>query len=88
MTGRIRRVARFHPAVVRAAIQTNRPTEIILNHLDYVDAECGETNGLTANVTKFVKVVESKIGNVIDAFGLGPASLVSRSSVSERRAAG
>lgn len=39
VTGGLRRVARFDSEVVAKAIQANRPTRIVLNHLDYVDAE-------------------------------------------------
>ena len=37
VTHRLRRVGRFDPAVVRQAIAVNRPTRVVLNHLDYVD---------------------------------------------------
>ena len=40
VTGRLRRVARFDPAIVREAIRANRPDKIVLNHVDYLDAGC------------------------------------------------
>ena len=35
VTSKIRRVARFDPVIVQAAIEANAPTQIVLNHVDY-----------------------------------------------------
>jgi adenylosuccinate synthase len=76
VTRSVRRVARFHPEVVRQAILVNTPTHIVLNHLDYVDASCHCSNNLSKKVTDFVNKVELLIGVPIDYLGFGPSSLV------------
>ncbi|MHC1744967.1 MAG: adenylosuccinate synthetase [Syntrophobacteraceae bacterium] len=70
---KIRRVARFSPEIVRQAIEVNRPSRIVLNHLDYLDCKynCEQVD----KVVKFVKSVESSIGAHIDFLGFGPDSL-------------
>ncbi|MDZ8091095.1 MAG: adenylosuccinate synthetase [Nostoc sp. DedQUE05] len=78
VTKSIRRVARFHPDVVRQAIMVNRPTHIILNHLDYIDKSCCTLNALSAKALSFVEEVESFIGSPIDYCGFGPSSLLTR----------
>ncbi|WP_099067424.1 adenylosuccinate synthetase [Nostoc linckia] len=78
VTKLIRRVARFNPDVVRQAILVNRPTHIVLNHLDYVDARCNFLNRPTEKVSQFVAEVESALNSNIDYLGFGAASLVSR----------
>ena len=37
VTHKLRRVGRFDPVIVRRAIAANAPTDIVLNHLDYID---------------------------------------------------
>ena len=39
VTKKIRRVARFDPGIVLQAITVNRPTRIVLNHLDYIQED-------------------------------------------------
>ncbi len=80
VTQKIRRVARFDPGVVRAAISVNRPTHIVLNHIDYVDMDCKRLNLLSEKASNFVETVEVSIGARIDYFGFGPASLTTRAS--------
>lgn len=79
VTRAIRRVARFHPDIVREAITVNRPTHIVLNHVDYIDASCCGSDSLTRKASRFVEQVEYLIGSQVDYIGLGPASLVKRS---------
>lgn len=74
----IRRVARFHPHVVRQAIMVNRPTHIVLNHLDYIDSSCYHTNAMSEKTNDFVNEIEGMIDESIDYFGFNPISLVSR----------
>ena len=80
VTQRIRRVARFDAEVVKKAIQHNRPTCIVLNHLDYVDARCSANAMLTDEARRFVETVEDLIGARISLLGFGPASLSWRAS--------
>lgn len=78
VTKAVRRVARFHPDIVREAIMVNRPTHIILNHVDYIDASCCPVNSLTPKASRFVEQVEDLIGARIDYVGFGPSSVVAR----------
>ena len=74
VTGRLRRVADFDPAVVRAAIAANAPTHLVLNHVDYVDAQCreGEPSGAA---WAFARWVGDGVGRHVDYVGTGPAHL-------------
>ena len=76
VTGKIRRAARFHPDVVRAAIEANQPTRIVLNHVDYVDSNCGSFGGLTAKADAFVRDLEAAISLRVDLVGISASSLL------------
>lgn len=76
VTKTMRRVARFDPDIVKKAIATNQPTAIILNHLDYVDSQFGNKEGLSIRVVKFVSDVEKRTGRKIDYLGFGPEGLL------------
>ncbi len=78
VTKTIRRVARFDPEIVRQAILVNKPTTIVLNHLDYVDAASRELNALTFKSSAFVEDLERSLQCHIGYFGFGPSSLVAR----------
>ena len=75
VTGRLRRVARFDPDLVRMAIGVNQPSMIVLNHVDYVDAAAVE-RGLTPKAMAFVREVGAAIGRPIDLVGTGPDVLI------------
>lgn len=76
VTKAARRVARFDIDVVRQAIMVNRPTKIVLNHLDYIDASCFASNELSEKTTFFVHKIESLIDSSVDYLGFSPSSLV------------
>jgi adenylosuccinate synthase len=76
VTKAVRRVARFDPDVVRQSIMVNRPTKIVLNHLDYIDASCFASNELSEKTAVFVRKIESLIDSSVDYFGFSPSSLV------------
>jgi adenylosuccinate synthase len=77
VTGRARRVARFDPTVVCRSIETNAPTLICLNHVDYVDASCRQ--GLwTDKAEAFVTDVETRIGQNVSYVGTEPATIMAR----------
>jgi adenylosuccinate synthase len=76
VTRAVRRVGRFTPDVVLAAIAVNSPTRLVLNHLDYIDHSAGMSGFPTHRVMSFVRRVEGMIGRKIDYFGLGPATLI------------
>lgn len=75
VTQRPRRVARFDPEIVRRAILVNRPSTIVLNHVDHVDAGA-RIGALTARSRSFVAEVAEQIERPIDFVGLGPDSLL------------
>jgi adenylosuccinate synthase len=76
-TKRVRRVARFHSEIVRQAIVVNRPHQIVMNHLDYVDA--GAASGaLSSKGREFLTKVEQLIGARIDLVGISPSALIER----------
>ena len=73
VTGRVRRVARFDPEIVKLAIAHNTPTRVVLNHLDQLDSSCRD-NKDGSNVThKFVASVEEALGCQVGYLGYGPA---------------
>lgn len=73
VTGRLRRVARFDPQIVREAIRVNRPSAIVLNHVDYLDAN--SDGALTEKTSRFVAGVAEDIGRAPDYVGLAPDHL-------------
>lgn len=85
-TRRVRRVGQFAPGLVQRAIAANNPTQIVLNHLDYVDASASKGN-FSSRAGKFVQWVEDHIGRTISWVGTGPGSLVSRKHVDAQEAA-
>jgi len=81
VTKTLRRVARFDAEVVRRALEVNRPTHVVLNHLDYIGGVDVEGPRDPSRVIDFVKGVESSIGRRVDYFGFGPKSVESASVV-------
>ena len=77
-TRKVRRVGSFDPALVRRAIRVNRPTRIVLNHLDYVAPE-GVADPEAAWFVE--EVVEGPIGRKVDWLGFGPSEVVERSAL-------
>jgi adenylosuccinate synthase len=82
VTGRVRRVARFDPELVRRAISVNQPSLIVLNHVDYVDAD-STLEQMTGKATRFVEDISASIEREIDLVGLGPDSLLVRRPLAE-----
>ena len=76
VTQKVRRVARFTPDIVKEAIIANKPDTIVLNHVDYIDAENKRSEKLTEKQISFVKRVEREIGQKIDFCGNGEMSLI------------
>ena len=77
VTGRLRRVARFDPDIVRRAIGVNLPSAIVLNHIDHVDAQCGVLGTLSDRARLFIRETSHAIGMPIDLVGVGPTAMVS-----------
>lgn len=80
VTNKLRRVGHFDGSVVRAAIASNNPTTIVLNHLDYVGLwQAGSTD--CASVASFVADVESAIGRRVNYLGCSPMTMDSRNAL-------
>lgn len=77
VTGKIRRVARFDPAIVKAAIEANAPTKIVINHIDYIDSINAEGRQ-TDKVKIFIGKIEDQVESSFDYLGYGPKTLVKR----------
>lgn len=78
VTKKIRRVARFDKNVVNEAILVNKPTKIILNHLDYIDYDIHNDTKLSQKALKFVKEIEELISSKIDYVGIDPFKCIKR----------
>jgi adenylosuccinate synthase len=70
VTKKIRRVARFSSSIVKKAIKVNRPTKIILNHLDYLASNY--TPRRDKIFVEFINYVEREIGHPVHYLGFGP----------------
>lgn len=79
VTNSVRRVARFDPSIVCAAIEANAPTRIVLNHVDYFDFLIAKARRLTPWAHTQVSSYEELIGRSFSWIGLSPTSLVARS---------
>lgn len=79
VTRKVRRVGRFDSGVVRRALAANRPSRLVLNHLDYVDPHA-RTGMLTAKAEHFLANVEASIGRLVDWVGFGPDHLAERNA--------
>ncbi len=78
VTGRPRRVARFHEGVVRRAMSLNRPNALFLNHVDYFDASVYEQPCLTDGAAREVHRLECRLECKIDHVGVGPSGIIRR----------
>ncbi|GHS91787.1 adenylosuccinate synthetase [Planctomycetales bacterium] len=74
-TKRIRRIAAFDAEIVKKAIEVNRPNIIVLNHVDYVDYSCHDSDKLTTSVTEFIKKTSKDIGQAVDYVGTGKTDI-------------
>lgn len=80
VTKKLRRVGHFDASVVSAAIASNNPTMIVLNHLDYLVSDhiaCEDR----AKILGFLTEVEQAIARRIDHLGFSPMSMECRSAL-------
>ena len=88
VTRSVRRVANFDPQIVKSAIRANKPTRLMLNHVDYFD-RTGKR--LTGNVSErmlvAVDAIEREIGVSMDYLGTSPTHLSNKSKVAALRRA-
>lgn len=78
VTSKVRRVSRFDERIVHRALVANRPSVVVMNHLDYVDGAIAVTGKPTDRVLSFLEDVELRIGRRIDLLGFSPAGLAPR----------
>ena len=79
VTGKLRRVGRFDPELVRRALYVNRPTRLVLNHLDYIGRR-RDLDDRQSNLVKFILQTEGEIGRKVDWFGFSGSNLVERAA--------
>lgn len=91
-TNRLRRVARFDPAIVRRAARANGATQIALHGADYLDwrnrcARC--FSDLTPGAVRFITDLELATGVPVGLIGVGPsqAETIERASSETHRSA-
>jgi len=78
VSNKVRRIARFHPDIVKKALTINKATTVVLNHLDYIDAYWQHGNIVTDRVKHFVEKAERIIGVTFKFLGFGPNILIQR----------
>ena len=83
VTKKIRRVGRFSDDIVRRAIEVNRPTKLVLNHVDYFDAQSHQSGPVTSRVLRGIQHIEAQLDSRIDLFGFGPDVLRERAKIPE-----
>lgn len=87
VTKAVRRVAHFDAAVVNSAIRSNRPTTVVLNHVDYFDRRCVNSEGaLTPRILAAVSNIEKSLLSKIDLIGTSGTALQKWSTVYALRA--
>lgn len=75
VTGRLRRVAEFDMELVRRATIVNRPTELALHGVDYLDfANKGilDYDLLTKETKEFICLLENELATPVTLIGTGP----------------
>jgi adenylosuccinate synthase len=76
VTDQIRRVARFDPAIVHAAMEANYPTQIVLNHADYFDYEGHRSNKITEAINSKITTIDAALDYKLTFVGIGPNLLL------------
>lgn len=77
VTKQIRRVALFDIDLVKKAAMVNKPTQIALNGVDYLDyrnKSLRDFDSLTEKARMFIQWIEHEIDTRIDFVGTGPAN--------------
>ena len=77
VTKKVRRVARFDADIVKAAIQSNMPTRLVLNHADYFDRR-GNGRSISRAIEAQIASIEERIGRSVDLIGTSGTHLFQR----------
>ena len=75
VTRKLRRVGQFDLGLVRRAIQANKPTRLVMNHLDYLGAPYDLANP-ESRVREFITSVEGGLGRSIDWLGFSELTVL------------
>lgn len=75
VTKKLRRVGQFDASLVQAAILSNNPTMIILNHLDYIGAQ-SDLNDECSKLSRFIGTVSNSIGQPVTHFGFSDRGII------------
>jgi len=75
VTNKMRRVGRFEFHIVGEAIAVNRPTRLVMNHLDHIDWRTKD-GSLTNRAWEFIHFVERGLGRHVDWVGTGVDTFV------------
>lgn len=86
VTKSIRRVAMFDPAIVHAALRSNRPSRIFLNHVDYFDRSLSAGGVFSPAMHAAVEAIEGLIERKMDFVGTSESVCLPRKISSRRRA--
>ncbi|MBN2984755.1 adenylosuccinate synthetase [Cohnella algarum] len=75
VTKKIRRVGKFDEDLVERAVRINRPTQLAINFVDYIDSSDYKVNKyaqLSNKSKKFIEDLERKYGTPVTLLGTGP----------------
>jgi len=75
VTKGVRRVAKFSPEIVRAALTANRPSTVVLNHADYWDRQSYGASTPSKAIVKQMELVEESVNRRMDFVGLDERSI-------------
>ena len=89
VTGRVRKVAEFDIKLAKLAIEYNKPTVTVLNHIDYVNfADRGKSRqmDLSEQSLSYIARLEKDLGISFDLIGTGPdhEDVVDKTSVTSQ----
>tara|TARA_R110002110_G_C13458731_1_gene717942 strand:- start:2145 stop:3206 length:1062 start_codon:yes stop_codon:yes gene_type:complete len=80
VTQKLRRVGEFDAELVRAAIAANRPSRVVVNHLDYLGL-ASHIKVQNSKVFLFLSFIESRIGRKIDWHGFSERDFIKAEKV-------
>ena len=79
VTKRLRRVGHLDPDLVRRALAVNRPTRLVLNHLDYIGNQ-EDLDVMESEVNHFVRRVEEDTKFEVNWFGFSGSDVIEKES--------
>lgn len=80
VTKKTRRVGEFDAELVKRAIWANKPSMVVMNHLDYIDPEIRDSDYVTDKVHAWLCQIENQIGRPIDIIGTSEWGMLDRNA--------